>query len=70
MNLTIARITLRALVGRRRFLLLFPFPVLVVGLTLLAHALKPDRPDIWGRAIIDGLGFGVMLPVGLFGLQM
>lgn len=61
--MTIARITARALVGRRRFLLLFPFPVLVVGLTLLAHALQPDRPDIWGPALIDGLGFGVMLPV-------
>jgi ABC-2 type transport system permease protein len=62
-NMTIARITARALIGRRRFLLLFPFPLLVVGLTALAHALKPERPDVWGPGIIDGLGFAVMLPV-------
>jgi ABC-type transport system involved in multi-copper enzyme maturation, permease component len=63
MNLTIARITTRALVGRRRFLLLFPLPLLVVGLTLLAHQLKPDAADHWGPPIVDGLGFAVMLPV-------
>jgi ABC-2 type transport system permease protein len=63
MNLTIARITLRALIGRRRVFLLLPFPALVLGLTFLAHALRPDRVDAWGQGIIDGLGFGVMLPM-------
>jgi ABC-2 type transport system permease protein len=63
MNLTVAWITARALLGRRRVLLLLPFPVLVVGLTLIAHALRPDAADQWGPVIVDGLGLGVMLPV-------
>ncbi len=63
MNLTVAWITARALLGRRRVLLLLPFPVLVVGLTLIAHAVRPDAADQWGRVIVDGLGLGVMLPV-------
>jgi ABC-2 type transport system permease protein len=63
MNLTIAWITARALLGRRRVLLLLPFPVLVVGLTLIAHGLKPDGAAYWAQSIIDGLGFGVMVPV-------
>ncbi|OLB73640.1 MAG: ABC transporter permease [Actinobacteria bacterium 13_2_20CM_2_71_6] len=63
MNLTIAWITARALLGRRRVLLLLPFPVLVVGLTLIAHAIKPDAASDWAEPIIDHLGFGVMVPV-------
>jgi ABC-2 type transport system permease protein len=63
MNLTIASITARALLGRKRVLLLLPLPVLVIGLTLIAHALRPDRADRWAQPIIDGLGFGVMVPV-------
>ena len=63
MNLTIAWITARALLGRKRVLLLLPFPVLVVGLTLIAHALRPDAADQWGPVIVDGLGLGVLLPV-------
>ena len=63
MNLTIARITARALLGRRRVLLLLPFPVLVVGLALIAHTVKPDAADRWGPFIVNGLGLSVMLPV-------
>jgi ABC-2 type transport system permease protein len=63
MNLTIARITLRALIGRKRVLLLFPFPLLVIGLTLLAHAVGPHRADLWRENIVDRLGLGVMLPI-------
>jgi ABC-2 type transport system permease protein len=63
MNPTVAWITARALLGRRRVLLLLPFPALVVGLTLIAHALRPDAADQWGPVIVDGLGLGVMLPV-------
>ena len=63
MNLTIAWITARALLGRKRVLLLLPFPLLVVGLTLIAHVLRPDAADQWGPVIIDGLGLAVMLPV-------
>jgi len=40
-----------------------PFPLLVVGLTLIAHALRPDAADQWGPVVVDGLGLAVMLPV-------
>lgn len=61
-NPTIARITLRALIGRRRFLLLLPLPLLVVGLAVLADALG-EGPDEWGQPVIIGLGIAVVLPV-------
>ncbi|HET8680350.1 MAG TPA: ABC transporter permease [Micromonosporaceae bacterium] len=62
MNLTIARITARGLFGRRRFLLLLPLPVLLVGLALLADALGA-APSDWGPSVLVGLGFAVVLPV-------
>lgn len=62
MNATVASITARAMLGRRRFALLLPLPVLLVGLTALAHGLQPDPAD-WGRPIVAGLGFGVVLPM-------
>ena len=62
MNTTIASITTRGLFGRRRFLLLLPLPVLLVGLAALATALG-GSPDQWGQPVIQGLGFGVVLPV-------
>ncbi len=63
MNLTIAWITARALLGRRRVLLLLPLPLLVVGLALIGHGVAADRPHDWVRAVVDGLGLAVMLPV-------
>ena len=62
MNTTIASITARALLGRRRFLLLLPLPLLLVGLTALAHGLHPD-PSKWGEPVVAGLGFAVVLPM-------
>src|SRR5262245_14906402 len=62
MNMTIARITARALVGRRRFLLLLPLPVLLVGLAVLSDSLGA-RPDEWVGPVVVGLGFAVVLPV-------
>jgi ABC-2 type transport system permease protein len=61
-NMTIMRITMRALLGRRRFLFLLPLPVLLIGLPLLAAGLGAT-PDHWGQPVIAGLGFGVVLPV-------
>jgi ABC-2 type transport system permease protein len=61
-NGTVASITARALLGRRRFALLLPLPLLLVGLTALAHGLQPD-PAGWGEPIIVALGFGVVLPL-------
>jgi ABC-2 type transport system permease protein len=62
MNLTIARITARALLGRTRALLLIPLPFVLIGLTVLAHGVDPDGSD-WQQAIIIGLGFAVIVPV-------
>ncbi len=61
-NPTIARITARALLGRRRFLLLLPLPALLVGLAVLADSLGA-RPADWVQPVIVGLGLGVVLPV-------
>jgi ABC-2 type transport system permease protein len=55
-------ITARGLLGRRRFAVLLPLPVLLVGLAVLAHSLHPDPTD-WGGPLINGLGFGVVLPM-------
>ena len=62
MNVTIARITARALFGRRRFLLLIPLPLLLIGLPLLAESLGAD-PEHWSEPVIVGLGLAVVLPV-------
>jgi ABC-2 type transport system permease protein len=62
MNMTIAQITLRALFGRRRFLWLLPFLLLLVGLAVLARSLGAVPRD-WAPPLIVGLGLNVVLPV-------
>lgn len=62
MNLTIASITLRGLFGRRRFLLLLPLPVLLVGLAWLADSLGAQAHD-WFNPVVIGLGLAVVLPI-------
>jgi ABC-2 type transport system permease protein len=62
MNPTIAWITARGLFGRRRFLLLFPLPVLLIGLVTLGRA-SGVSPDDWGQPTIVGLGLAVVLPI-------
>jgi ABC-2 type transport system permease protein len=62
LNGTIAWITARGLFGRRRFLLLLPLPVLLIGLAVLGRASGVD-PDHWGAPVIVALGFAVVLPV-------
>jgi ABC-2 type transport system permease protein len=61
-NPTVARITLRALLGRRRFLLLLPLPALLIGLALLVSA-AGGRPEDWVEPVIAALGLAVVLPV-------
>jgi ABC-2 type transport system permease protein len=62
MNMTIARITARALFGRRRFLLLLPLPLLVFGLAVLAQSLGA-KPENWVPPVVVSLGLNVVLPV-------
>lgn len=62
MNLTVARLTAGALLGRRRLLLLLPMPVLLIGLTLLGVA-EGQEPEHWGQIVLGQLGLGVILPL-------
>jgi ABC-2 type transport system permease protein len=62
MDRTIMQITLRGLFGRRRFLLLLPLPVLVVGLAALTSGYGVAAVD-WAPAVLGGLGLAVLLPV-------
>lgn len=62
MNMTVMRITARGLFGRKRFLLLLPLPVLLVGLAALADGLGAT-PEEWVEPVLLGLGFAVVLPV-------
>ncbi|GIG89514.1 ABC transporter permease [Plantactinospora endophytica] len=59
---TVSWITARGLLGRRRFLLLFPLPVLLVGLAVLSRAAGVASTE-WGLPVVHGLGLGVVLPV-------
>ncbi|BCY05690.1 ABC transporter permease subunit [Actinoplanes sp. L3-i22] len=59
---TVAMITARGLFGRRRALLLLPLPLLLIGLALLCKAYDLD-PSQWGKAVIEELGYAVVLPV-------
>lgn len=61
MNATIAWITARGLLGRRRFLLLFPLPLILIGLAYLGSRLA--RPEEYATPVLVGLGIAVVLPV-------
>jgi ABC-2 type transport system permease protein len=59
---TITWITVRGLFGRRRFLLLLPLPLLVIGLAVLSRGFGV-APEHWGPPVLVGLGLAVVLPV-------
>jgi ABC-2 type transport system permease protein len=62
MNATIASITARGLLGRRRFLALLLMPVALVGLAILADATTVPASH-WAPTVMVGLGFGVVVPL-------
>nr|MDT0661588.1 ABC transporter permease subunit [Micromonospora sp. DSM 115978] len=59
---TISWITARGLFGRRRFLLLLPLPLLVIGLAVLSRSSGIAATE-WGPPVLVGLGLAVVLPV-------
>ncbi|WP_444948870.1 ABC transporter permease subunit [Micromonospora ureilytica] len=59
---TVTWITARGLFGRRRFLLLLPLPLVLLGLAVLCRSLGVD-PGQWGPPVLVGLGLAVVLPV-------
>ncbi|MFI6243213.1 ABC transporter permease subunit [Micromonospora sp. NPDC050795] len=59
---TVTWITARGLFGRRRFLLLLPLPLVLLGLAVLCRSLGVD-PRQWGPPVLVGLGLAVVLPV-------
>ncbi|MGC5021703.1 ABC transporter permease subunit [Micromonospora sp. DT47] len=59
---TVSWITARGLFGRRRFLMLLPLPLVLVGLAVLCRALRVD-PGQWAPPVLVGLGLAVVLPV-------
>jgi ABC-2 type transport system permease protein len=61
-NATIARITLRGLLGRRRSLLLIPLPLIMVLLAAVLRANHIDQ-DTSSTAVLTGLGIAVVLPL-------
>lgn len=62
MNLTIIGITVRALLGRRRVLMLLPMPLVLVGLTLLG-VYSGVADAHWGPTVFGNLGLSVILPL-------
>ncbi|WP_447001913.1 ABC transporter permease [Saccharothrix isguenensis] len=65
MNPTIIALTARALLGRRRVLLLLPMPIILIGLTLLGVAGEDEyvTPSDWGPLVFSNLGLSVILPL-------
>ncbi|MCB0880210.1 MAG: ABC transporter permease subunit [Thermoleophilia bacterium] len=61
-ELTVARLTARVLLGRRRILFFFVFPALVVGLAALVRVLS-DQPVAGTASVVGTFGFVTLLPV-------
>jgi ABC-2 type transport system permease protein len=76
MNPTIARITARSLVGRRRFLLLLPLPLVLILLAALARQVG-GRPHDLVQNVLFGFGLALVVPLtalivgaGVLGLEI
>jgi len=62
LNPTVAAITFRATLGRRRALLFLITPVILIGLTALLRATRPGTGE-WPAHVLGNLGFSVLLPL-------
>jgi len=58
----LARITIRGLLGRRRFLLLLPLPLLLIAAATIGRISGVD-PSRWADAVLSQVGFAVVLPL-------
>jgi len=63
MNMTIIGLTLRALLGRRRVLMLVPMPLVLIGLTLFGITADAGDAADWGPVVFGNLGLSVILPL-------
>ena len=63
MNMTIIGLTLRALLGRRRVLMLAPMPLVLIGLTLFGITADAGDAADWGPVVFGNLGLSVILPL-------
>lgn len=61
MNAVVGRVTARALLGRRRALLLLPLPLLLIGLAAAGRGMSD--PAEWAVDVIGVLGVGAILPL-------
>ncbi|MGW2397748.1 ABC transporter permease [Kitasatospora sp. NPDC001664] len=62
MNLTVARLTVRGLLGRRRGLLLLAAPVLLLVISVIARSGSEDKHDL-ATTILGQLSLGTLLPL-------
>jgi ABC-2 type transport system permease protein len=62
MNLTIMSLTARAMLGRKRVLMLLPMPILLIGLTLIGVMSDASESE-WGPVVFANLGLSVILPL-------
>jgi ABC-2 type transport system permease protein len=62
MNATVARLTVKGLLGRRRALLLMAMPALLIGLATLVRALAGQDDEVTA-GIAGGLGVALFVPL-------
>ncbi|MEV6211442.1 ABC transporter permease [Kitasatospora sp. NPDC051914] len=62
MNVTVARLTARGLLGRRRGILLLVVPALLLLVAVIAR-LTADTPEDLAATVVGRLGLGTLLPI-------
>ncbi|WP_030271081.1 ABC transporter permease [Streptomyces sp. NRRL B-24484] len=62
MNVTVARLTVRGLLGRRRGILLLVVPALLLLVAVIAR-LTADAPEDLAATVLGRLGMGTLLPI-------